>query len=596
MSSAASINSFETPCAAASLIDVGARTLVADNLRQMSGLRAGLLPGCKARGLALPLPGLHTGNSQKAQAFYHGNFGFFGEQYLRTENNIFADRSMSADWQKMLHGFSWLADMQAAGRELTRVQARALISQWIEANTAYDSMRWAGQTCKSDVMARRVISWIHHAPFFLSGCPQAFTSQFFTSLSHQTRRLYRRTYMEKNSLKRLQSAIAVVYAAVGLVGFENLQARAFERLASELDRQILADGGHISRNPQVLRDLLADLVPVRMTLEASRLEVPAAMNAALERMLPALRFFTYMDGGLAVFNGVNDTRAGLVRRILETDMVCGAPLTHARHSGYVRLQQGNSTIMIDTGKPTMPGINAGATAGVLAFEFCDGATRLVTNCGAIQHGDAAWRSASRSTQAHSGLCLDDQPVGKILEGPLLQLAFGGPVVLSAPNISAENQFTSKGAVFVGQHDGYNRSHGVCHERQLFLNQTGSDFRGQDSFIVNDDEGWSASAATRKAIPFAIRFHLHPSVRATISQDGASAMLLLANKTGWRFSARGAQLKLEDSVYLPEDGRVRKTSQLILRGTVGHPNKIMWAFKRIEKRKGAKSKPASPQLF
>ena len=160
--------------------------------------------------------------------------------------------------------------------------------------------------------------------------------------------------------------------------------------------------------------------------------------------------------GLAVFNGVNDTRAGLVRRILATDSVCGTPLSHARHSGYIRLQQGNSTIMVDVGKPTMPAINVQATASALAFEFSDGGTRLITNCGAIQHGDEAWSAAARSTQAHSTLCIDDQPVGGILDGVLTRLACGGPVVLSAPNISAELETGRQGAKFIGSQDGYKK--------------------------------------------------------------------------------------------------------------------------------------------
>ena len=596
MSSAANIQNFETPSAVSSLIDVGARTLVTGHLRQITGLRAGLLPGQKIIGLALPLSSLHVGDKQKASAFYHGKFKFFGEQFLRTENNVFAEQGMSSNWQKELHRFAWLADMQACGRELSRGQARALILEWISLIKTPGFSRWTGQAYKSDVLARRIISWVQYAPFLLKGCSEDFSGKFYASIRQQAGWLYRRAHTENNGLKRLQANIALTYAIVGFEGLESLRAKTFERLAGELDRQILADGGHISRNPQVLRDLLADLVPIRMALEAKRLEVPAAMNAALERMLPALRFFTYMDGGLAVFNGVNDTRAGLTRRILETDAVCGRPLSDARHSGYMRLQQGNSTIMIDTGKPTMPSVNTGATAGVLAFEFCDASARLVTNCGAVACGDEAWSSASRSTQAHSSLCLDDQPVGKILEGSLLQKTFGGAVVLSVPNVFAKAQTSHQGAVFTGSHDGYEKSHGIVHERQLFLNGDGHDFRGQDSFINSLDGDGAGNFGQDEPVPFAIRFHLHPSVRATISQDGASAMLLLANKTGWRFSARGAQLKLEDSVYLPEDGRVRKTSQLILRGFAGQTNKVMWAFKRIEKRKGAKLKSVEPQLL
>jgi len=597
MANAANINRFEAPSAVSGLLDRGGKELVAGHLRQLrhlTGLGSNLLPGRKAKGLALPLASLHKGNSARVAALYRGDFSFCGKTYARSEDNIFDEKNMPSDWLERLHGFAWLTDMSAAGRELARAQSRTLITEWIAFPKLPGPAIRAGIAGRTDVMARRVISWLQHAPFVLNNCPDSFPDRFFASLSQQTRCLYKRSCTEKRSLKRLQAAIAVACASVALAGFESLRGRAFDRLSNELDSQILADGGHVSRNPQILRDLLADLVPVRMALEAARLEVPASLNGALERMLPALRFFTYADGGLAVFNGVNDTRAGLVRAILGTDSVCGTPLSHARHSGYVRLQQGNSTIMVDAGKPAMPAINDKATASVLAFEFSDGGARLVTNCGAIQFGDDAWSAAARATQAHSGLCIDDHPAGGILDGLLTRLAFGGPVVLSPPNVSGDLETSRQGSIFTGSQDGYQKSHGVTHHRQLFLAADGLDFRGQDSFDINaliNDRGRAGNAK-----PFAIRFHLHPSVRATISQDGASAMLLLANKTGWRFSARGAQLKLEDSVYLPEDGRVRKTSQLVLRGAIGGPEKILWAFKRIEKRKGAKVETSAPTLL
>ncbi len=47
----------------------------------------------------------------------------------------------------------------------------------------------------------------------------------------------------------------------------------------------------------------------------------------------------------------------------------------------------------------------------------------------------------------------------------------------------------------------------------------------------------------------IRFHLHPSLKATLSKDSATIMLILPNKMGWRFSARGGTLSLEESIYL-----------------------------------------------
>ena len=84
-----------------------------------------------------------------------------------------------------------------------------------------------------------------------------------------------------------------------------------------------------------------------------------------------------------------------------------------------------------------------------------------------------------------------------------------------------------------------------HERALWLSPDGLNLRGEDNFVPVAD----TSRRTANHQSYAIRFHLHPSVKATLSQDQNSAMLLLPDRSGWRFSAKGARLSLEDSVYL-----------------------------------------------
>ncbi len=587
------VSSFEAPAELSGLLGIGVRTFFQTQKRRLSALPNGFAFTAKPDGLALPFDVLNQGNGARAAAFYRGEFKFAGKTHLRGNDGIFCKKNTEDEWQRELHSFSWLVDMETGNREMVRANCRALICEWIKSTSVNNIGQRQRVAFDCPVVARRVISWVQGAPFFLQNCPASFEQKFYSSLAGQISMLLRKVLTQRNDLSRLQAAIALVVATTGLSGLEKMRAVAFRRLNVELGKQIFADGGHASRNPQVLRDLLADLIPVRTALEKARLEVPVEFNAALERMLPALRFFTYLDGGLAVFNGVDDTASGLVRRILETDSVHGKPLIHAPHSGYVRLLQGTSNVMVDTGKPALPSVASGAAAGVLAFEFCDGASRIVTNCGHVQYGKDAWDSASRRTQAHSGLCLDNQSSSKILDSKFWQRLFGGSVVLSAHNVETETASLKEGAVFSGRHDGYAKSHGVVHERSLFLSANGFDFRGEDSFVPEMEYAEQIGAT-----PFAIRFHLHPSVRATLSQDGASAMLLLANKTGWRFSARGCQLKLEESVYLPENGRVRKTYQLVLRGIAGRPDKVHWAFKRIEKRKqgSTKTKPEELVLF
>ena len=64
------------------------------------------------------------------------------------------------------------------------------------------------------------------------------------------------------------------------------------------------------------------------------------------------------------------------------------------------------------------------------------------------------------------------------------------------------------------HDSYRQRFGLTYTRQIFLAADGEDMRGEDQLTG------------RPGAAFAVRFHLHPSVQASLVQDGAAALLRL----------------------------------------------------------------------
>lgn len=559
---------------------------VADGLgRRLSRLVPGFST-LRASGLGRPIPLLMRGRSERAGDIYRGIFSFAGHVEKAAGSAVFAETEAPAEWLRQLHGFDWLKDLAAAGRELNRANARALIADWVTLAGHHPAL-----ARRNDVTARRVIAWTGHAPFYLRGASCEFETALMRSLTRQVRRLARTLKAEPDASARLMAAIAIARASVGLKGFEGLMRAAFQALENELDHQVLSDGGHRSRNPADIVSLMVELIPLRMALEAARLEIPSRFNAAIERMLPALRFFSHGDGGLAAFNGLRDGMAGRARAVLETDNVHGKPLTHAVHSGYCRLQAGRAVVIADTGRAPLPGANPQAGLGPLSFEFSDGAHRIVVNCGALAEPDADWDMAARHTAAHSTACLGDEPAGRILAGRVPAYVFGGPVVLGPGGVEASIICNDDGDVLISRHDGYERAFGVTHERRLFLATSGRDLRGEDRFLADLDR---LDQLTN--VDFAVRFHLHPSLNASLSRDRSSVMLVLPNRQGWRFSARGGIMMLEDSVYMPGHAKPRRGQQIVLRGTVGRPDRVLWAFKRVERNETSSQKAeSSPEL-
>src|SRR5262249_61121912 len=108
----------------------------------------------------------------------------------------------------------------------------------------------------------------------------------------------------RDGVPRLQAAIALAYAALCMAAQQRHIRSATKRLSDELTRQILPDGGHISRNPGALIELLVDLLPLRTAFTARNVVPPPALLHAIDRMMPMLRFFRHGDGNFAPFNGM----------------------------------------------------------------------------------------------------------------------------------------------------------------------------------------------------------------------------------------------------------------------------------------------------
>jgi uncharacterized heparinase superfamily protein len=117
------------------------------------------------------------------------------------------------------------------------------------------------------------------------------------------------------------------------------------------------------------------------------------------------------------------------------------------------------------------------------------------------------------------------------------------------------------------HDGYRRPFGAVHHRRLYMSETGEDIRGEDSIEASTGQGYT------------VRFHLHPSVDASLQQDGEAALLRLPSGAGWRLRADGTHMTLEESIYLGA-GTLRRGEQIVLNGYADGPQQMKWAITKV----------------
>jgi uncharacterized heparinase superfamily protein len=234
-------------------------------------------------------------------------------------------------------------------------------------------------------------------------------------------------------------------------------------------------------------------------------------------------------------------------------------------------------LIMDTGRAPPLEMSLEAHAGFLAFEFSSPRQSLIViNCGISANARAEWRPLSRSTATHSTVTFNDVSSAQFVENAAFRNLLGGSPMFGGPSraaVSREEQ--PDGTLIRASHDGYARRFGIVHERTVTLAADGTRFEGEDLFFAAD----GGTQIRTERDHYAVRFHLHPSVKATRLIDGHGVLLMTPGKEAWTFSAGEDQVQLEDSVYLASNESPRRTVQLVIRGRARTAPRVLWRFQQ-----------------
>ncbi len=547
-------------------------------LRQVAGrlnghplLRWPVLP-LKADRLLIAPQDLRTADATLAAEIYSGRFAFAGKVVVCDGRSIFEMQPPSEEWATALLGFGWLRHLRAAESAITRANARALIDEWITLQGSWHPLAW-----RPDVLSRRIISWLSQAALVLQDADVRFYRRFLRSLVRQVRYLRHTAGDARRGVARMQATMALTYAALCIAGQARHIKSTTERLKREIERQILPDGGHASRDPGAIIEVLLELLPLRQAFASRNIAPPPALLNAIDRMMPMLRFFRHSEGTFAHFNGMGATPAELLLTLLAYDETHGAPLSNAPYSAYQRLEAGGGTLIMDTGRPPPIELSLEAHAGCLSFEFSSPKQNLiVVNCGMPATSREEWRRLARATAAHSTVTFNDASSAQFVEKPAFRRVLGGAPMLGGPSHVSVSREERPDSIFLrAAHDGYADRYGIVHERTLVLAADGSRFEGEDLFLAADGGPQVRTSQDR----FAVRFHLHPSIKATRLTDGRGVLLMTPNKEVWTFSAGEDRVELEDSVYLAGNDGPRRAVQMVINGHARSAPRVTWSFQQ-----------------
>ncbi len=517
-----------------------------------------------------PLPG----DKVAGTALRAGHFLLHGVKLPLAQAELAGVARMTPPLERYVHGFAWLADLEAAGtREQCAPVAERILGAWLEANPAPPSKPGKlGPWCVS-LAGTRLLAWLVHAPLILSGNLR--TPTLGTIAAH-ARWLDRNVGRGEDLLAQLAGWCAITAAGLLLPDGKARRLYGEAGLIRTLGELVGDDGGTLARSPLAQMEAIALLVRLTACYRAIRAEPPAAVQGMLSLLVPPLLALTHGDGSLGSWQGGWAVGADEVARLVEASGVRTRPLRDVRQWGYQRAVAMKTVLQFDAAPPPMARHARAGCASTLAFELSHAGHRLVVNCGGAGAAGglmpARLEQALRATAAHSTLVLDDANSTAVL----INGRIGSGV--SEVEVDRRTLTGERGAGATrleASHDGYAARYGLTHRRILILRDDGTELRGEDLLVPARGKG------ARGKVGFAIRFHLGPGIELGLSPDGQGVGLALPDGTYWQFRAGGGEVVVEDSLWADAQGLPVATQQIVVQGMVSRGGgTFAWLFKKM----------------
>jgi uncharacterized heparinase superfamily protein len=501
-----------------------------------------------------------------------GHFGLGGALAKLGGQSPFAVPAPSAAWERDLHGFVWLRHLNAAADPKATRAAQDLVADWLQRSGARHPVGGLPEVASS-----RLVAWLCHADVLLDGASDERYNNTLDSLGEQVVTLLATWPEAAAGYPRLHALAALLMATLCIANLEHLHGGIEAQLVAELQHQVNGDGGHISRNPSVVIDLLLDLLPLRQCYSARERSAPIALDLSIERMQGMLQFMRLGCGSVARFNGMACVRPEAVATVLAYAAGSVAHSAIMPSTQMARLERGAVIVLADVGSPPPLEVSGQAHAGCLSFELSVGDCPLFVNGGApgpAHH--TAWVARGRATASHNTLTLGGQSSSKLVRDPRLEDSMGAPPLCAPDDVQAKLTETADGGLMLeASHDGYVERTNLWHHRRIAVSPSGDRVSGLDRLGAP-----SRQLRLPTDIPFAIHFHLAPTVLVRSGEIAGTADFTLDDGTTWRFAAVGAELSIEESSHLALAGGPARTEQIVLRGATFGETEVQWSLKRL----------------
>lgn len=355
--------------------------------------------------------------NSKTQSFFEGNkFKFLNVEGKLSDINWIGQEKGKL-WRYNQHYFD---DLNSFNASLRQKAHHELINNWIENNPIRHGVGWDPYPT-----SLRVVNWIKWS---LHGA--SLSDEMEKSIAIQARWIFKRIEFHLRGNHLLANAKALIFAGLFFKGEEadSWLARSVKILTTQLEEQILNDGGHFELSPMYHSIIFEDLLdilnlincfPNRLeTTSSSIKKILAEKSIIMGEWLAAM---CHPDGEISFFN---DAAMSIVPEPIKLQEYAQKVIKQypkrklsnfvfLKDSGYIRVNLRKFSCILDVGSIGPDYLPGHAHADTLSFELSVGNRRVLINSGTSNYDCSPERLRQRGTSSHNTVVINGKDSSEV---------------------------------------------------------------------------------------------------------------------------------------------------------------------------------------
>lgn len=298
-----------------------------------------------------------------------GEFNILGQLYqINDFKNLAVLNSKEIEF---IHRFSWLPNFAVLQTIEAATKSVFLVENWLNQYSEYDEKVW-----DLSVLSERVFHIIINYNFLMRSNNTVGMSKLDKFLTLQINHLLNayKKFGAPNDFHVAKALIAVSFVKDKEIDKLLLEA-GFTVLKTIIKEGILADGGHISRNPGYTLDCLQNILIIYYMLKDKGIYDVTFLRVTIDKITNFIRTMRHPNGTLGVFNGGNEGSKRHIDFLLSLCQNSSQASVHLRASNYTRFQGKDAMVIVDVGAPTK------TDNALFSFELSIQNNKLITNLG-----------------------------------------------------------------------------------------------------------------------------------------------------------------------------------------------------------------------